>query len=309
MALARARDVAFVRFRVPDLEVMRSFLEDFGMVVAGQDENALFMRGHGTAPFLHVSERGEAGFIGFGIWIDDEGEFEQLARSEGLSPEQSIEPGGGRILRLTDPDGYQVEVLCGQRAVDPLPVPEHVPWNQGSTYPRTAFPRRVGRRPSHVLRLGHVVVAVTSFATSEAWYKDRFGFLTSDEIRPTPQAPAMGAFMRCDRGEDTCDHHTLFLVERPGGPGFIHSAFEVADLDDLMAGHEHLKATGRDHFWGVGRHLLGSQVFDYWKDPWGHEIEHWTDGDQLPAVHEAGAGSIEDLLGVQWGMKMPGGLG
>jgi len=43
----------------------------------------------------------------------------------------------------------------------------------------------------------------------------------------------------------------------------------VADLDDLMAGHDRLKIGGRHAGMGVGRHLLGSQVFDYWRDPWG----------------------------------------
>jgi len=33
--------------------------------------------------------------------------------------------------------------------------------------------------------------------------------------------------------------------------------------------------------WGVGRHNLGAQVFDYWADPWRHVHEHWTDTDLL----------------------------
>ena len=72
-----------------------------------------------------------------------------------------------------------------------------------------------------------------------------------------------------------------------------------------MAGHEHLKQTGHRHWWGVGRHILGSQVFDYWLDPWGHEMEHWTDGDQLRAADGGGIGAVQDLLRVQWGMNMP----
>jgi hypothetical protein len=111
--------------------------------------------------------------------------------------------------------------------------------------------------------------------------------------------------MRCDRGDQPCDHHTLFLLARGGPAGFMHSAFEVADFDDLMAGHEHLKGRGRDAAWGVGRHYLGSQIFDYWRDPWGHEIEHWTDGDKLLARDGGGVATIDQLMGVQWGMKMP----
>jgi hypothetical protein len=57
--------------------------------------------------------------------------------------------------------------------------------------------------------------------------------------------------------------------------------------------------------WGIGRHILGSQVFDYWRDPHGFEIEHWTDGDQLRASDGGGRAGMEAALGVQWGMQMP----
>ena len=38
--------------------------------------------------------------------------------------------------------------------------------------------------------------------------------------------------------------------------------------------------------WGIGRHVLGSQLFDYWFDPDGFEYEHYTDGDVFTADHE-----------------------
>jgi len=68
-----------------------------------------------------------------------------------------------------------------------------------------------------------------------------------------------------------------------------HAAFEVEDVDALMAGHDHLKNAGFDHHAGIGRHILGSQTFDYWRDPWGHVVEHFTDGDLLNADYEAGS--------------------
>jgi hypothetical protein len=30
---------------------------------------------------------------------------------------------------------------------------------------------------------------------------------------------------------------------------------------------------------GCGRHLLGSRIFDYWRDSWGQKHEYYTDGD------------------------------
>jgi catechol 2,3-dioxygenase-like lactoylglutathione lyase family enzyme len=231
-------------------------------------------------------------------------DLHRLAAFEGQPVAAISDPGGGEVVRLRDPDGYLVEAVFGQQTVPAISVKPHVPWNQGGMYPRQSVVRRVDQGPSHVLRLGHVVLGVTDFRTSEAWYKERFGFVTSDEIHPAPEV-AIGAFMRCDRGAQPCDHHTLFLLQRPGPPQFMHSAFEVADFDDLMAGHQHLKGRDYQQHWGIGRHYLGSQIFDYWRDPWGHEIEHWTDGDRLLAADGGGIATMGELMGVQWGMKMP----
>jgi len=304
MSIVRAHDVAYVRFRAPDLGRMQAFLETFGMVVAGRGERRLVMRGHGERPVCHVTDLGEPGFAGFGIWLRDEAGLAALAAHDGAAVEPLDLPGGGGVVRLRDPDGFLVEAVAGQSPVAPLPLPAALPWNQDGAYPRQSSPRRVRQGPSHVLRLGHVVLGVRDFRRSEQWYKTRFGFVTSDEIQPAPGV-AIGAFLRCDRGDAPCDHHTLFLLERPVPPGFMHAAFEVPDVDDLMTGHDHLVAARHRHLWGVGRHYLGSQIFDYWLDPWGHEVEHWTDGDQFVAADGGGIGTLDQLMGVQWGMAMP----
>lgn len=50
------------------------------------------------------------------------------------------------------------------------------------------------------------------------------------------------------------------------GPKFHvhHSSFEVHDFDAQALGHQWLKKEGYELAWGVGRHVLGSQIFDYW---------------------------------------------
>ena len=155
-----------------------------------------------------------------------------------------------------------------------------------------------------MVRLGHAVLGVSDFRRSEQWYKERFGFITSDEIAVSPEM-SIGAFMRCDRGDTPTDHHTLFLLQGPDGVGFHHAAFEVVDVDDLMAGHDQLAEGGWTPEWGIGRHLLGSQVFDYWKDPWGNTLEHWTDGDLFTAADGSNTAPLPDLLAVQWGPTPP----
>ena len=54
-----------------------------------------------------------------------------------------------------------------------------------------------------------------------------------------------------------------------------------------MSGHEHLKRRKRKNVWGIGRHLLGGQIFDYWQSPFGVIHEHWTDTDLINENHTA----------------------
>lgn len=303
MAIINVEDIAHVRFAAPDLSEMRAFLTDFGFE-SFEEDGRLYARGNDGRPFLHATEIGQPAFRALGLRAATVGDLEKLAMSEGAAVEDLDAPGGGKIVRLTDPDGFRVEVVAGQAlsatealAVDPSR-------NSASRKPRLRETVRLEHGPSHVQRIGHCVLRVSDFRVSEKWYKERFGFLTSDEVEAAPGVP-LGAFMRCNRGDKPADHHTLFLAQMPGGPGFLHAAFEVANLDDLMLGHSHLKSRRRTQAWGVGRHVMGSQIFDYWKDPWGHELEHWTDGDLFVAEDPPQTMPLTSLLEVQWGAPHP----
>lgn len=304
MGMINIEDVAFVRFRAPDLGEMRGFLEDFGLTIVEANDRRLVARGAGSAPVAHVTEIGEPGFSGVAFRAASVADLERLAKAEGAIVEDLDLPGGGQVVRLSDPDGHLIEIVAGQAEAPRLDVPPAQPWNLAADRRRLRVTKRVPAGPAHVVRFGHVVLNVSDFRRSERWYKDRFGFITSDEVQVSPEF-TLGAFLRCDRGETPTDHHTLFLAQGPKGPGFNHAAFEVADLDDLMLGHQRLKDAGRRSEWGVGRHILGSQVFDYWRDPWGHTLEHWTDGDLFTAADGSGVATLQDLLGAQWGPPAP----
>lgn len=308
MSIIKIEDVAHVRFRAPDLGQMRAFIEDFGLAVVEVGDARLTARGAGPVPVVHVTELGEPGFAGVAFRAGSLADLERLAATEGMPVEGCDLPGGGQMVTLRDPDGHRVDVVAGQAPAAPLSLEARPPWNRAEERQRVRAAKRIAPGAASVVRLGHVVLNVSDFRASERWYKERFGFITSDEIQVAPEF-AVGAFMRCDRGETPTDHHTLFLLQGPKGPGFNHAAFEVADLDDLMRGHQRLKDAGRDAEWGVGRHILGSQVFDYWRDPWGHTLEHWTDGDLFTAADGSNISNLQELLGVQWGPQMPATMG
>jgi catechol 2,3-dioxygenase-like lactoylglutathione lyase family enzyme len=297
----KVNDIAFVRFRVPDLDVMQVFLEDFGMCDAERTDDTLYMRGTDDEGFVHVSHLGaEPGFIGLAFEANSETDLDKLATHDEFSDVAELDgPGGGRVVRATDPNGFQVEVVAGRRSVGTLPMPSAAIRNDAAAQPRKGAPVGLEPGPSHVKRLGHCVLNVVDYRASDSWYKKHFGLVTSDEIQFDEQT-ALGAFLRCDQGERYVDHHTLFLVG-VGKAGFNHAAFEVSDFDDLMGGHTHLNNSGRHLQWGIGRHILGSQIYDYWLDPYGHMIEHWTDGDLFNNTTPPNIADVTSLVGSQWG--------
>jgi catechol 2,3-dioxygenase-like lactoylglutathione lyase family enzyme len=304
LSLTKIEDIAHVRFAAPDLKEMERFAVAFGLTPVPGTGASLFCRGAGRAPVLHVTEEGEARFLAIGFRAESLSDLEKLSAAEGAPVEDLDWPGGGKVVHLVDPDGHGVDVVAGQTPAEALPLPPEPSRNTARELTRPRAPVRLNPGPSTVVRLGHAVLEVSDFRRSEAWYKARFGFITSDEVETGPDV-AVGAFLRCDRGEAPTDHHTLFLLQSPRAPALNHAAFEVAHFDDLVLGHDHLKTDGRTPAWGIGRHILGSQIFDYWKDPFGNEVEHWTDGDRFNAADGSNKVGLEHLLGVQRGPRHP----
>jgi catechol 2,3-dioxygenase-like lactoylglutathione lyase family enzyme len=295
-------DIQSVRYRAPDLDLMETFLADFGLKRVERTANALYMRGGGADPFVHVTELGEAGTVGFALKAGSAEDLKKLARHSSVPVLPRDAPGGGWVVNLTDPDGNRVEVVHGVEPVES--ALSRVPFaaNLGGHGQRPNAPIRVDPRPSQVLRLGHIALYVLHFKEMHAFYSDVLGLRDSDTYYGGDPVNTIASFMHCGLGEKLVDHHTVALIGI-GRAGFDHSAFEVLDLDDLMAGNRYLEARSRwRHSWGVGRHFQGSQIFDYWRDPFGNKIEHWTDGDLVNDAYQTSASGFNPATSLaQWG--------
>ncbi|MGJ3561588.1 VOC family protein [Streptomyces sp. INA 01156] len=159
--------------------------------------------------------------------------------------------------------------------------------------------------PCTIARLGHFVLHVKDHDASMAWLNERFNFLPSDYfVPPGEEGPIVGTFVRLDLGEQRVDHHFM-LVLQSDWAGIHHSAFEVTDMDAVMSSHDYLLQQGYTSDVGVGRHLLGSQIFDYWKDPFGFRIEHYTDGDVVDHHHRPTKFNGTASETTQWGTARP----
>lgn len=113
-------------------------------------------------------------------------------------------------------------------------------------------------------------------------------------------------FLHVDLGKAHTDHHSLILGQA-GGPipvGPHHCAFEVESIDQQFIGHEFLEKQGYVPFWGVGRHIEGSQVFDYWLDICGFLVEHYADGDLVNEDNPVNWVPAEKQ-GNNWGPRFP----
>lgn len=272
-------DIVYVRVAAPNLDLMESFLTDFGLQRAQRTDTALHMRGHGPEPVSHVTELGESRQIGFAFKVADRADLDAIAAQFGQPVEARTEPGGGFVVRIKDPDGNLVELVHGLDAHEPTHARQPYVFNPIEGRKRYNDTIREPTRPSNVMRLGHVALYTAQFPEMFAFYRDVLGMRVSDSYYGGVPENVIAAFMHCGLGQTFVDHHSIALIGI-GRTGFDHMAFEVLDFDDLMVGNRHLLQQARwTHSWGVGRHFEGSQIFDYWRDPFDNKIEHWTDGD------------------------------
>lgn len=302
------KDILYVRFTVTDLQRQQQFLQKFGLQAEIKD-GLLLARGTDNVPYIYLAEEAsEAAFISVGFEAESEAALREIAAIDQIEIEANPLPGGGLIARLEDPNGFKVEVVTNLQPTPSLSVAARSGFNSGTEK------QRIGARVTFtdsdclIKRLGHAVLFVRDFRATFAWYAERLGLMISDEIvmEKAGEEQTLGAFTRCNRGEEFVDHHTMFFIQAEK-PGFNHAAFEVADWDVLMKSHYELMKAGYRHSFGVGKHILGSQVFDYWKDPEGFTLEHFTDGDLFNEAFGSHKRPVSDLVGTIWGPDgMPG---
>ena len=305
--VARADALLYLHVARSDLDKATKFLTDFGLIPVTQATprgDTVHFRGVGENPVIYSVTRAERpALLSVGLSVPDRESLLALAKENGTMIAPFTGPGGGEMVRLRDPDGVCIEVLHGQAKAAPLPSRPAIPHNAPAQTVRINDTQRPPLAPPEVTKLGHLVLTSPNFPRKAQWYMRMLGFIPSD-VLCLPDATPAGAFMRLDRGKMPSDHHTLFVVY--GAAADIdHAAFEVVDLDAVEMGQQVLKAAGYRHAWGVGRHLLGSQIFDYWRDPWGVKHEHYADGDLFDASQPPGYHKLDREGLYQWGPDLP----
>ncbi|MCT7660345.1 VOC family protein [Mycobacterium deserti] len=301
--IIKVHDLAWLEFEKPDLTRAATFAHDFGFGITLQTRDELHLRGTGVgAPCVLIRRSNRSRFVGATFAAQDAADVVTLAKATGTRTQPLPETLGGIAVELTDPSGLPVRVASGMHQLSALPTQTPHTFNFGGKLHRTNATQRPPQTPATVERLGHVVLQTTKFQEALNWYLDHLGLIVSDFLYYAGQrerGPVM-SFIRCDRGQSPADHHSLAMALGPRNR-YVHSAYQVCDLDAMAAGGEYLKDRGYQHSWGIGRHIQGSQIFDYWRDTDGFLVEHFSDGDMFDDTLEPGWAPMAASGLAQWG--------
>jgi Glyoxalase/Bleomycin resistance protein/Dioxygenase superfamily len=301
----KVHDIAWLEFEKPDLVRAEAFAHAFGFATVLRTGSELQLRGTDhAAPCVLIRRGPTTRFRGMAFTAHDESDLLRLEKATGARTLALPEAIGGRAIELVDPSGIQVRIVTGTHQLDALPAQAPHTFNFGDDLHRVNATQRPQRIPTTVQRLGHVVVQSTHYLAALNWYLDNLGMIVSDFMffrGQRERGPTM-SFIRCDRGTTPADHHTLAIALGPTNR-YVHSAYQVCDLDALAAGGEYLKDHGYQRSWGIGRHIQGSQIFDYWRDPDGFIVEHFADGDVFDCTLEPGWAPFTASGLSQWGPR------
>ncbi|TKA83388.1 hypothetical protein B0A55_01005 [Friedmanniomyces simplex] len=323
--------LSHMRYQHPDLDQITTFLRDFGMHIAkrSDDGERIWYRGYGTTQYVYYAQKGPKKFLGGTFEVESHAELEKASKipgAEGSSIEKLQEaPGGGSLLTLHDPEGFPINLLHGQEPAAKGDYPSKVIVNDEVDKPRVRKFNRFTPGPAAVHKLGHYGLCVQDFPAQLEWYTRNFNLAPTDFLYvPTPnenneEAPEdreneqqakeagrkdVAVFLHLDRGADPVDHHTFFMSTNPTSH-VHHCSFEVHDYDTQHLGHQWLAGKKYTSVWGLGRHILGSQIFDYWWDTTGNMIEHYADGDLVNKDTPVGWSNAGDESLAVWGPEVP----
>lgn len=262
MALSSLIDLELT---VPDPDGLADFWVRRGMISTGDGvlgtpdrPSQLRLR---EGPYRHVSE--------LRLGCSDEGDLVDIAARLdrlGVAADRSE----GR-LGCSDPTGDH-RVVVEVAEVSPLSVVPPPVENRPGRAERVdrRSPACLGETTHAPRRVGHVVFGTPDVEASRAFYVDGLGFLISDVVG------GLAPFLRCSP-----DHHNLLLLPAPV-PCLNHYAMEMDDVDAIgLAGMAVTREQPDCAVTGIGRHVVGANLFWYLLDPAGGMFELFADMDQI----------------------------
>ena len=211
-----------------------------------RSDEELRLRGTDRRPAVPDLRRGaRSRFVGAAFRGPGQGRPVAIGYATG-SGATAVAGGSVGCRSIVDPGGIPVTVVAGPTNSPRCPPQPPRPSTSVMIW---CAPTRPNAHPTNRSRqrLGHVVSRPPSTSGAELVSREpgadrqRLPVL----LRPAQRGPTM-SFIRCDRGITPADHHTLAMALGPANR-YVHSAYQVGDLDTMAAGGEYLTtaATGR----------------------------------------------------------------
>jgi catechol 2,3-dioxygenase-like lactoylglutathione lyase family enzyme len=277
--------VESVIFGVDDLPTCARFWDDFGLVsLPGDAATHVFEVASGSRVIVMAGDDDRLpprNFAGNGVrmtyWgVDTAANLDALVA--GIAQDVPVTRHDDGSATFQAPDGQHLGLrVWAKRPVvsvaDPVNTPGSIKrLNQHRQWRRRAVPKTIN----------HVVFFSPDYVGSYEFYRDRLGFRYADHSK------GVGIFARAD---GTNEHHSIFWVNSdlpfaPDGHGFMHIAFGMDDIDEVMLGANIMekkgwKNTSMNSSGGISRHRISSAIYYYVDNPGGGEAEYHADTDYL----------------------------
>jgi catechol 2,3-dioxygenase-like lactoylglutathione lyase family enzyme len=285
---------------IPDQATGQGFYRDFGLEDASGRGDVVRLRPAAAAcdqVLLYAGPRKRLHHLAFAA---PGPELTAVRRSLAAYGAREVDPPRGAPaggLWVRDPDGHAVNVRDEPPPAPPPdpPLAVNSPGHPARQVVRGAPPPDLTAAPR---RLGHVLLFTPDMDRQIDFYTRALGMKLSD------RADTIVSFLRC-----STDHHNLAFL-RSDRPGFHHGSFEVGSVDEIAMGAGRMRERGWEPFWGLGRHVIGSNFFYYIRDPWGSFTEYYFDLDYIPedAPWEPRDWPAADAL-YRWGPECPAAFG
>lgn len=256
-------------FAVPDVASTATFYERFGLDVRA-DNSGFTLRASGSDHVwgrIHEGPRKAIGYLSFGAYEQDMPQLRKQLAERGLTllppPKNAVDDTG---MWFQDPDGTLLEIRVATK------VSPDVKAALGATFAPPDVAGAPLRSDAEIVRpdrLSHVLVFTSDVSRAIDFYRETVGLQLSDRARD-----GIG-FMHGAHGSD----HHLVAFAKSDARGFHHCSWNVASVSDVGLGAMQMADAGYTRGWGMGRHVLGSNYFNYIRDPWGSYSEYSYDID------------------------------
>lgn len=280
---------------VPDLTQAARFLTAFGLNVQVHADRLLLRTvgdDHVWCQVLQGAKK-KLAYVSMACYADElEGLRQQVAEAGGAF-EAPHPAGSAEGFWFRDPDGILFQVKVGAKtqpdsktALPDLSIPSNV----------RGAPARSKAPLARPTRMSHLALFTSDVTRSLDFHTRALGVRLADRS---------GDIIAFTYGRHGSDHHLLAFLSG-GGPGLHHSSWDVPSLEDCGRANTQLRAAGYDRHWGPGRHVLGSNYFNYTKDPFGQwwEASAHIDFIEKDAPWVMANFADEDSLYL-WGPDMP----